>query len=104
MKKDEKRKEEIHELEKRKLELEIANLELEKRANNLDILNKTLELKAKLDSMAETEENLGIKSIASFYAKDQLCSIYGKVQNGYKEVLKTNKFKEESETIIDMRV
>lgn len=111
LKKDEKRKEEIHELEKQKLELEIANLETEKEIkeqektkNDLDIINKTLELKTRLDSMAETEENLGIKSIASSYAKDQLRSIYGKVQNGYKEVLKTNKFKEESETIIDMRV
>ena len=97
--KEEKRKEELHELEKRKMELEIAKLEKENKLmeqeevkNELDMLNKTIELKMRLDSMAETEENLGIKSMASSYANRQLCMVYNKVQNGYNEVLKTNKF------------
>jgi len=30
--------------------------------------------------------------------------VYNKVQNGYNEVLKTNKFIEETESIIDMKV
>ncbi len=109
--KEEKRKEELHELEKRKMELEIAKLEKENKLmeqeevkNELDMLNKTIELKMRLDSMAETEENLGIKSMASSYANRQLCMVYNKVQNGYNEVLKTNKFIEESESIIDMKV
>lgn len=109
--KEEKRKEELHELEKRKMELEIAKLEKENKLmeqeevkNELDMLNKTIELKMRLDSMAETEENLGIKSMASSYANRQLCRVYNKVQNGYNEVLKTNKFIEESESIIDMKV
>lgn len=109
--KEEKRKEELHELEKRKMELEITKLEKENKLmeqeevkNELDMLNKTIELKMRLDSMAETEENLGIKSMASSYANRQLCMVYNKVQNGYNEVLKTNKFIEESESIIDMKV
>lgn len=111
LKRDEKRKQEIHEMEKRKNELEIANLEKanelmdqEKIKNNLDILNKTIELKNKLDFMAETEENMGIKGMASSYAKRQLNLVYNKVQNGYSEVLKTNKFIEEFDSIIDMKV
>ncbi len=109
--KEEKRKKELHELEKRKKELEIAILEKENKLkeqegvkNELDILNKTIELKKRLDSMAEAEENLGIKSMASSYANRQLRIMYNKVQNGYNEVLKTNKFIEESDSIIDMKV
>ena len=111
LRKEEKRKEELHELEKRKMELEIAKLEKENKLmeqeevkNELDMLNKSIELKTRLDSMAETEENLGIKSMASSYANKQLCMVYNKVQNGYKEVLKTNKFIEASDSIIDMKV
>lgn len=111
LRKEEKRKEELHELEKRKMELEIAKLEKENKLmeqeevkNELDMLNKSIELKTRLDSMAETEENLGIKSMASSYANRQLCVVYNKVQNGYKEVLKTNKFIEASDSIIDMKV
>lgn len=109
--KEEKRKKELHEVEKRKKELEIAILEKENKLkeqegvkNELDILNKTIELKKRLDSMAEAEENLGIKSMASSYANRQLRIMYNKVQNGYNEVLKTNKFIEESDSIIDMKV
>ena len=79
LRKEEKRKEELHELEKRKMELEIAKLEKENKLmekenklmeqeevkNELDMLNKSIELKTRLDSMAETEENSGIKSMAS---------------------------------------
>lgn len=111
LRKEEKRKEELHELEKRKMELEIAKLEKENKLmeqeevkNELDMLNKSIELKTRLDSMAETEENSGIKSMASSYANRQLCMVYNKVQNGYKEVLKTNKFIEASDSIIDMKV
>ena len=111
LRKDEKRKEEIHELQKRKLELEIAKLEKENKLieqeevkNELDMLNKSIELKTRLDAMAETEENMGIKSMASSYANRQLCLVYNKVRNGYSEVLKTNKFIEVSDSIIDMKV
>lgn len=111
LRKEEKRKEELHKLEKRKIELEIAKLEKENKLmeqeevkNELDMLNKSIELKMRLDSMAETEENLGIKSMASSYAKRQLCVVYNKVQNGYEEVLKTNKFIEASDSIIDLKV
>lgn len=110
LRKEEKRKEELHELEKRKMELEIAKLEKENKLleqeevkNELDMLNKSIELKTRLDSMAETEENAGVKSMASSYANRQLCMVYNKVQNGYKEVLKTNKFIEASDSIIDMK-
>ena len=107
LRKEEKRKEELHELEKRKMELEIAKLEKENKLleqeevkNELDMLNKSIELKTRLDSMAETEENAGVKSMASSYANRQLCMVYNKVQNGYKEVLKTNKFIEASDSCI----
>ena len=92
------------ELEIAKLEKENKLMEQEEVKNELDMLNKTIELKMRLDSMAETEENLGIKSMASSYANRQLCMVYNKVQNGYNEVLQTNKFIEESESIIDMKV
>lgn len=108
LRKEEKRKEELHELEKKKMELEIAKLEKENKLmeqeeakNELDVLNKSIELKMRLASMAETEENSGIKSMASSYANRQLCIVYNKVQNGYNEVLKTNKFIEKSHFIID---
>lgn len=111
LRKEEKRKEELHELEKRKKELEIANLKKENKLmeqeeikNELDMLNKLIELKTRLDSMAETEENLGIKSMASSYANRQLCVVYNKVQNGYEGALKTNKFAESSDHIIDTKV
>ena len=111
LRKEEKRKEELHKLEKKKIELEIAKLEKENKLmeqeeikNELDMLNKSIELKMRLDSMAETEENSGIKSMASSYANRQLCIVYNKVQNGYEEVLKTNKFIESSDSIIDMKV
>lgn len=110
LRKEEKRKEELHELEKKKIELEIAKLEKENKLmeqeeikNELDMLNKSIELKMRLNSMAETEENSGIKSMASSYVNRQLCMVYNKVQNGYEEVLKTNKFIEASDTIIDMK-
>ena len=92
------------ELEIAKLEKENKLMEQEEVKNELDMLNKSIELKTRLDSMAETEENLGIKSMASSYANRQLCMVYNKVQNGYKEVLKTNKFIEASDSIIDMKV
>lgn len=110
LRKEEKRKEELHELEKKKIELEIAKLEKENKLmeqeeikNELDMLNKSIELKMRLNSMAETEKNSGIKSMASSYVNRQLCMVYNKVQNGYEEVLKTNKFIEASDTIIDMK-
>ncbi len=109
--KDEQRKKEIHEMEKRKRELEIAILEKENNIkeqeimkNDFNILNEVLKLKVQMDSMAETEENLGLKKMVSSYAKDQLYLVSNKVQNGYGEVLATNKFKEESKTIIDIKV
>lgn len=110
LRKEEKRKKELHELEKRKIELEIAKLEKENKLmeqeeikNELDMLNKSIELKTRLDSMAETEENEGIKSMVSSYANRQLCMVYNKVQNGYEEILKTNKFNELPDSIIDMK-
>lgn len=111
LRKEEKRKEELHELEKKRMELEIAKLEKENKLleqeqvkNELDTLSKSIELKTRLDSMAETEENAGIKSMVSSYANRQLCMVYNKVQNGYKETLKTNKFIELPDSIIDMKV
>lgn len=111
LRKEEKRKEELHKLEKRKLELEIAKLENENTLleqeqvkNELDVLNKSIELKMRLDSIAETDENLGIKGMASSYAKRQLHTIYDKTQNGYREVLKMNQFMEASDSIIDMKL
>lgn len=110
LRKEEKRKKELHELEKRKIELEIAKLEKENKLmeqeeikNELDMLNKSIELKTRLDSMAETEENEGIKSMVSSYANRQLCMVYNKVQNGYEEILKKNKFNELPDSIIDMK-
>lgn len=47
------------------------------------MLNKSIELKMRLNSMAETEENSGIKSMASSYVNRQLCMVYNKVQNHY---------------------
>lgn len=109
--KEEKRKKEIHELEKRKLELEIAKLEKEndlidqeKTKNELDKLTKLIELKTKLDTMGDKVEYLSIKNMTSSYAKQQLALVYNKVQNGYDEILKTNRFIEESNSIIDMKV
>lgn len=111
LRKDEKRKQEIHELKKRKLELEISKLEKEndliaqeKIANDLDILNKTIEAKIRLDSLAENEENLGLKKIASSYTSQQLFLLNNKVQNGYSEILKTNKFIETQDKVIDIKV
>ena len=54
--------------------------------------------------MAESEENSGIKSAGNSYANQQLRLIYSKVQNGYHEVLQTNKFVEQSNAIIDMKI
>lgn len=111
LKKEEERKKELHALEKRKAELEIAKKEKENALldqeavkNELDILNKTIELKTRLDAMAATEENKGLKRVCTSYAKQQLSSVYHKVQNGYDEVLHTNHFNEHTNTIIDMRV
>ena len=108
---EEKRKEEIHKLEKQKLELEIAKLEKENSMleqeqikNDLDVLNKVIELKNNLNTLAETEENLGIKSMVNSYATQRLLTVYGTVKNGYNEVLKTNRFIEDSSSIIDMKV
>lgn len=111
LRKEEKRKEELHELDKRKAELEIAKLEKENKLleqeeikNELDILNRSIELKTRLDAMADTEENIGIKRMTSSYASRQLCAVYNKVQNGYNEVLKTNKFIESDFSIIDVQI
>lgn len=111
LKREEKRKEEIYKLEKKKLELEIAKQEKENKLmdqetikNELDILNKTIELKTRVGAMAETEDNLGIKSMSNSYATQQLRAIYNRVQNGYTQVLQKNKFTEQSNSIIDMKV
>lgn len=101
---DEKRKEEIHKLEKEKLNLEIATLRQESVKNELDILNKTIELKCRLDGLAENEENRGIKRMATSYASKQIGLVYGKIQNGYGDVLQTNKFQEEALSIVDVRI
>lgn len=111
LRRDEKRKEEIHELEKEKLKLEIEVLKKEKELkkqegakNELDILNKTIELKCRLDALAENEENHGIKRMATSYASRQIGVVYGKIQNGYNDVLQTNKFQEDSISVVDVRV
>lgn len=113
MHKDDKRKEQIHELEKKKLELELINLEMDSKIkeqeivkNDLDMINKAIEIKLKIDELADKQENLGIKSMATSYASKQIKSIYGKVQNGYLDVLHTNNFIEDTSaiSIIDLKV
>lgn len=97
LKKREKREEEIHELEKQKRQQEMLK-------NDLDIINKAIEMKRNLDDLANTQENQGIKNMATSYIKKQLCDVYGKTQNGYENVLNTNKFHEDSFNIIDLKV
>ena len=103
LRKEEKRRAELHELEKKKLDLEIRLMEQEAVKNELDIINSVIELKTRLHTMAETEENMGIKGMADSYANRQLLSVYNKVQKGYSEALKTNRFVEESNAIIDLK-
>lgn len=71
LKKREKREEKIHELEKQKRQQKMLK-------NDLDIINKAIEMKRNLDDLANTQENQGIKNMATSYIKKQLCDVYGK--------------------------
>lgn len=63
-----------------------------------------MELKTRLNDLVDKEESLGIKKLTDSYVSKQILSIYGKVQNGYEDVLKTNHFLEQSNQIIDMKI
>lgn len=109
--KEETRRDELHKLQVRKAELEIeqlekanALLEHEDTIKQLEIINAALETKLKLDALVESEENLGIKTIANSYAQRHLLEAYRKNQNGYSEVLNANKFIEKSASIIDTKI
>ena len=100
LKKDEERKElEIQKLEKENMILDTVLMEKE-----IAVMNAAIDLKNKLNNMADTIENTRIKAMVDSYANRQLLMVYGKVQNGYLETMRTNKFVEKSAKIIDIHI
>ncbi len=87
--KDEQRKNEIHELEKRKMELEIANLETEAEILALEKVNKQLEIRYKFIEMNRLRED-SIKNIDNSYVRSKMLEAYSKVQDNNKRLLNTN--------------
>lgn len=104
LKKEEKRKKELFELEREKRRKELNILKDEETKAHLDVISSALEVVRKANELADDEENRGIKALAESYAKEQIGSVYAKVQKGYADTLYKNGFREAETRIIDVKV
>ncbi|PKM56617.1 MAG: hypothetical protein CVU98_10310 [Firmicutes bacterium HGW-Firmicutes-3] len=86
---DEKRKKELHELEKRKLVLEVENLEKDSQIKNMDLMMKELQIRQLMNQIHNQRVD-SMKSIDNPYVRRKMIETYDKVQVNSRNLLSVN--------------
>lgn len=89
---DEEKSDEILNLEKQKLELEVTSKNIMKDVDRIQMYQMEIDYRRQMNEAVEAEQMKGLKGLFESYEKDRLTELYDKTFMQYKAILKNGKY------------